>query len=113
MGLHEVLQVELVGSTLAQVGHAEVKPLRVPVGVDVESQLEVVLGLVSAQEANRGLFDGYSSVFTVRGFYRVGKTGLDTTTFGCSEDMIGRIIVASPMLTRNCITPCCDHRQRR
>lgn len=36
LGLHEVLHVELVRPSLSEVGQAEVEPLRVPVGVDIE-----------------------------------------------------------------------------
>lgn len=60
MRLHEVLHVELVRSALAQISHAEVKPLRVSFRVDVERQLEIVLRLVSAEAANRGLCANYS-----------------------------------------------------
>lgn len=51
MGLHQVLHVEFVRSSLAQIGHAEVKPLRVSVSIDVEGQLEVVFRLVSAKSS--------------------------------------------------------------
>lgn len=54
MGLHEVLHVELVRPALAQIGHAEVKPLCVSVRVDVERQLEVVFRPVSAEATDRG-----------------------------------------------------------
>lgn len=56
LGLHEVLHVELVRPSLSQVGQAEVEPLRVPVGVDVERQLKVVLRLLSG--ATEGHNDG-------------------------------------------------------
>lgn len=55
MGLHEISHVEFVRSALAQIGHAEVKPLCVSVRVDVERQLEVVFRLVSAKAANRDI----------------------------------------------------------
>lgn len=48
LGLHEILHVELVASPFPEVGQLEVEPLCVFVSVDVESQLQVVLGIGSS-----------------------------------------------------------------
>lgn len=45
--LEKILHVQLVAPGLLYIGHAKVEPLCVPIRIDVEGQLEVVLRLIS------------------------------------------------------------------